>query len=327
MPSVNTVRGPVDLDRLGRTLVHEHIFVLSPDVMQNSPDIWDEEKRVAEAVQKLTRLKEAGISTIVDPTVLGLGRYIPRVQKVCAQIDLNVIVATGLYTFHDVPFYFESRGPGTVLGGPEPMVEMFVREIEMGIAGTGVRASILKCATDEQGVTPGVERVLRACAQAHRRTGVPITTHSHAPSRNGLEQQRVFLDEGVDLSRVIIGHSGDTTDVAYLIQLADAGSFLGMDRFGIDVNLPTADRVAVISELCRRGYAPSILLSHDASCWIDWFDPIPELVRREMVPNWHYLHISHDVLPMLRESGVTEAQIEQMLVVNPREVFARAGAY
>ena len=141
-------------------------------------------------------------------------------------------MATGLYTYNDIPFRFHYEGPGGMLGGPEIMTEMFVRDIEQGIADTGVKAGILKCATDEPGITPGVERVLRAVAQAHKRTGVPISTHTHAGLRRGLEQQRIFEEEGVDLSRVVIGHSGDSTDVGYLEELIAAGSYLGMDRFG-----------------------------------------------------------------------------------------------
>src|SRR5262249_4329 len=214
MASINTVRGSIETKELGVTLMHEHVFVLSTEIMQNYPEAWgDEDKRVADAVSKLNQMKSRGVDSIVDLTVIGLGRYIPRIQRVAAQTRLNIIVATGVYTYNDVPMYFHYRGPGTTLGGSELMVDMFVRDIEEGIGGTGVKAGILKCATDLQGVTPGVERVLRAVAVAHRRTGVPISTHTHAHTERGLEQQRIFREEGVDLSRVIIGHSGDTTDV------------------------------------------------------------------------------------------------------------------
>ena len=321
---VETVRGPIDTTALGTTLMHEHVFVLNTEIVQNWGDYWDEEERVADAVEKLRALKAAGVDTIVDPTVIGLGRYIPRVQRVAARVDLNIVVATGVYTYDDVPFFFHYRGPGTVGGGDEPMVDLFVRDITEGIAGTGVKAAILKCATDVKGVTPGVERVLRAVARAHRATGVPITTHSHAPSRNGLDQQRIFAAEGVDLTRVIIGHSGDTTDLAYLEELIANGSYVGMDRFGIDLLLPFEDRVATVAALCERGHADRIVLSHDASCFIDWFDA--ELLP-VAAPNWHFLHISHDVLPALRDRGVTDDQIRQMLVDNPRAIFERQGAY
>jgi phosphotriesterase-related protein len=327
MPQVNTVRGPVEVDALGPTLMHEHIFVLNTEVMVNHPEIWDEDARIAEAVQRLNALKSAGIDAILDPTVMGLGRYIPRIQKVCAQTDLNVIVATGFYTYSELPFYFTLRGPGTVFDGPEPLVEMFIRDIEEGITGTGVRAGVLKCATDAHGMTPGCERVIRACAHAHRRTGVPITTHTDVHNRSGLEQQCILREEGVDLSRVIIGHSGDSTDLDYLQQLIDNGSYLGMDRFGLDVYLPTDERVDTIVELCRRGHADRMVLSHDASCWLDWLEPVSDELRQAMSPNWHFLHISHDVIPMLRERGVTEEQVEQMMVGNPRDIFSVQGGY
>src|SRR6476660_9490632 len=143
MRQVNTVKGALNTEQLGVTLMHEHVFVLSAEIMQNFPEPWgDEDTRVADAIARLNDLKSRGVDTIVDLTVIGLGRYIPRIQRVSSQTDLNIIVATGVYTYNDVPFYFHYRGPGTVLGGDELMVDMFVRDIEVGIADTGVRAAI-----------------------------------------------------------------------------------------------------------------------------------------------------------------------------------------
>lgn len=325
MGTVETARGAIDTGDLGRVLMHEHVFVLSPEIMQNYPEEWgDEEVRVADAVGRLSELKAAGIDSILDPTALGLGRYIPRIARIAAEIDLNILVATGLYTFDNLPHYFNRRTPGSGPGGSDPMVDMFVRDITEGIAGTGIKAAVLKCATDRPGMTPGVERVLRAVAQAHRATGAPITTHTQAATHRGLEQQKIFLEEGVDLTRVVIGHSGDTDDLGYLEELIANGSLLGMDRFGIDGLLSTERRVAVIAELCRRGYADRMVLSHDASCYLDW---IPGELPLGALPNWHYLHISRDVLPALRSQGVTEAQIETMLADTPRRFFERRDPY
>lgn len=325
MAQVNTVNGPVDSAQLGATLMHEHVFVLSTEIMQNYPEAWgDEEQRIGDAVRRMNELHASGVQTIVDLTVIGLGRYIPRIQRVAAQTPLNIIVATGVYTYNDVPFFFHFQGPGTELGGPEIMTEMFVRDIEQGIADTGVRAGILKCATDEPGVTSGVERVLRAVAQAHRQTGVPISTHTHAHTRRGLEQQRIFREEGVDLSRVVIGHSGDTTDTDYLEELIASGSYIGMDRFGIDVLLPFEDRVRTVARMCELGHADKMVLSHDAACFNDW---LPERALPAVLPNWHFLHIHNDVIPALRKLGVTDEQITMMMVENPRRIFATQGAY
>jgi len=326
MTAVPTVTGSVDSAELGPTLMHEHVFVLSSEILQNYGDTyWDAEERIADAVTKLDDLWSRGIRTIVDPTVIGLGRYLPWVQRVAEQTALQIVPATGLYTYNDVPFYFHYRGL-IFETDPDPMVAFFVRDIAEGIADTGVKAGIIKCATDENGLTPGVERVLRACARAHRETGAPITTHTHAATFRGRDQQQVFEEEGVDLSRVIIGHSGDSTDLDYLRELMDKGSTLGMDRFGIDVYLPTDERVRVIAELCEQGYADRMVLAHDAACYMDWFTPE---VMAGFAPNWHYNHISDDAIPMMRERGVSDDQIDQMLVGNPRRLFetAEAGGY
>jgi phosphotriesterase-related protein len=323
--NINTVRGPIHPAELGVTLMHEHIFVLSPEIMQNYPETWgDEEKRINEAVARLNELSSHGIKSVVDLTVVGLGRYIPRIHKVAQQTPVNIVVATGIYTYNDIPFYFHFRGPGTPFDGPEPMIDMFVKDIQVGIADTGVRAGILKCCTDSPGLTKGVERVLRAVAQTHRQTGVPISTHTHARSKRGLEQQRVFQQEGVDLSRVVIGHSGDTTDLDYLQELIANGSYLGMDRFGIDTILPFEQRVDTVAQLCERGHANKMVLSHDAACFSDW---LPERDLPAILPNWHYLHIHNDVIPALKKRGVTHEQLQAMLVDNPRAILERQNAY
>ncbi len=201
---------------------------------------------------------------------------------------------------------------------PEPMTELFVRDLTEGIADTGVRAGFLKCAIETPGLTPGVERVMRAVGQAAVRTGAPITVHTNPHTRSGLVAQRVLREEGVDLTRVIIGHSGDTTDLDYLVELADAGSCLGMDRFGIDVLLPFEDRVNTIVELVRRGYRDQITIAHDAACFIDWFDPV---AKAQVTPKWNYRHISEDVLPALLAKGLTPADLDAILIDNPRRHF------
>jgi phosphotriesterase-related protein len=302
--------------------MHEHVFVLTADMQQNYPEEWgSEDERVADAVGKLQALAGIGVRTIVDPTVVGLGRYIPRIQRIAEQVDLNIVVATGCYTYDDVPFFFHHRGPAlnAAVGAevPDPMVDLFVRDVTDGIAGTGVRAAFLKCAIDAPGLTPGVERVMRAVAAAHQRTGVPITVHTHPGSQSGLVVQRVFGEEGVDPGRVVLGHSGDSTDADHLSALADAGFLLGMDRFGIYLETTFEARCDVVVEMCRRGYAERMVLSQDTSCYIDWIDP----QVMALLPQWTYTHIHEEVLPYLREHGVSDDQIETMLVTNPRRYF------
>jgi phosphotriesterase-related protein len=318
MALVETVRGPVDVGSLGTTLMHEHVFVLNEEIRQNYPGDWDETDRVDDAIEKLTALAGRGCQTIVDPTVVGLGRDISRIRRVADGTDLNIIVATGLYTYNEVPLYFKYR---FAADGIDPMVALFVGDLTEGIAGTGVKAAFLKCAIDDQGLTPGVERIMRAVGRAHAETGAPITVHTHPSSGTGRDVLRVLREEGADLSRVVLGHSGDSTDLDYLTEMADAGCLLGMDRFGLDLITPFEDRVSTVAALCERGYAASMVLSHDASCYIDWF---PREAVPQFLPRWHYEHIFDEVLPALRDRGVSHEQLDTMLVANPRRYFSGA---
>ena len=313
MTVVSSVSGPLDTADLGFTLMHEHIVVHSPGVPANFP-VWDRAKGMEDAVAKVKDVMARGVKTLVDLTV-GDWRDIPFVQEVVRRTGMQVIVATGLY--YDVPRYFQGRSA-------DHAAELFARDIQEGIVGTDVKAGIIKCAADEAGIDAQVEKVLRAAARAHRATGVPISTHTHAASQVGLKQQDIFGQEGVDLARVIIGHSGDSEDLDYLRRLMDRGSYIGMDRFGLDMFLTTEKRVATIARLCEMGYAQKMILSHDANCYIDWHEPA---LIRQTAPNWHFNYIPDEVIPALREAGVSEEQIATMTVDNPRRIFERQGGY
>jgi len=316
-PTVETMTGPIGTADLGFTLMHEHIIVQLEGVARNFPQVWDEQAELDRAIEQLTALKARGVDTLVDLTVLGTGRDIPRLLPIVKRAGIQVIAATGLYTFNELPAYLQNRDV-------EDMVDLFVADITDGIQGTDVRAAILKCATDEPGVTPGVEKVLRAVARAHLRTGTPITTHTHAATKRGLDQQRVFAEEGVDLGRVIIGHSGDSDDLDYLTKLLGGGSYLGMDRFGLDLFLPDEKRIATVAALCRMGYAERMVLSQDACVYIDLFKM--ETIK-QFVPNWTHFHILDHIIPALLEAGVSQPQIDVMTRENPRRIFENVGTY
>jgi phosphotriesterase-related protein len=321
---VPTVLGPVNVAELGTTLMHEHIILVNPEIERNYPGGFDEDAEVARAQQRLTELKAMGVDTVVDLTVIGLGRDVARIKRVVEPTGLNVIVATGVYTFDELPFYFHNHGPGTINGGPDILEHCFTTDIVDGIADTGIHAGILKCVTDRKGLTPDIERVLRATARVHRATGVPISTHTHAETRRGLDQQVVFRQEGVDLSRVVIGHSGDSTDLGYLTALMDAGSYIGMDRFGLETILGNEERIKTVATLVEMGYAGKMVLSHDASCYSQNYG---EEVRAQVLPNWYQDNLIGQVVPLLRQAGVSDAALHQMLVANPADIFTRVEPY
>jgi phosphotriesterase-related protein len=323
MPTIPTLTGVLDPGQLGVTLMHEHIFIRTPEVQEAFPGFmdWDEEAEIELARNRLAALRRGGVDTIVDCTAPGLGRDVRLMARAGEGTGLNVIACTGYYTYATLPFPFQYHGPGKLFEdrGDELLVSLFVRDIEEGIQGTGIRAGLLKCCTDEPGVTPDIARVLRAVARAHHRTGVPITTHTHAPTRRGLDQQRIFQEEGVDLGRVIIGHCNDTTDFGYLEQLIANGSYIGFDRCGLHLVVDLESQLGTMAELCRRGYAERLVFSHDRHCRSDWFT---EEEVESVVPDWHYDYIRDSVLPALAARGVSAEQVQQMMVRNPRDIFS-----
>jgi phosphotriesterase-related protein len=317
--TVETVRGTVDLESLGVTLMHEHVFILDPEALQNygsafGAPYWDEDVRVEDAIGKLSAVRDAGIGTIVDPTVVGLGRCIPRIQRVNAEVDLNIVVATGIYSFLELPQFYRYRSV-------DQLADLFVRDIREGIDDTGVRAAFLKCAVEEYGLVGDVPTVVAAIAAASIETGSPIMVHTNAAAKTGLLALEAFVREGIDPTRVIVAHAGDSNDLEYLRAIADQGAILGCDRFGIEHFNPMEDRMRTLLALLEEGYADRIVLSHDAACFYDFFIGDDKFAGEK--PD--YLLVSRTVLPALAEAGVTQEQIDTMLIANPARFFSQQG--
>ncbi|HEY4830250.1 MAG TPA: hypothetical protein VIH85_26030 [Solirubrobacteraceae bacterium] len=320
MPTVETVRGPVDVDQLGTTLMHEHIFILQPEALQNwghafGPAYWNEQERLDDAIAKLGAVRDAGIHTIVDPTAPGLGRYIPRIQKLNAAVDLNIIVASGVYAFLELPNFLAYRRVDAI-------AELFIREIRDGIDDTGVKAAFLKCAVERHRVTGDVPRILAAVAAASIETAAPVMVHTNSAERTGIDALDTLTGHGVDPTRIVIAHVGDSNDLGYIRAIADSGAWLGCDRFGIDHFNPLADRVKTLLALLAEGHGGRIHLSHDAACFLDFMIGDPAFGNEK--PD--YLLISKQVVPALLEEGVTREQIDELMVGNPRRFFGGAAS-
>ncbi|MBO1003245.1 phosphotriesterase family protein [Pseudogracilibacillus auburnensis] len=306
MTIINSVTGRIDSSDLGCTLVHEHLRIRSESVFTQFPHLYDEEKEFQKAIEQVKAAKEQGVKTICDPTVMEMGRDIRFMEKISHETGVQIIASTGIYTYHYIPPHFQNRSI-------DYMTDLFVRDIKVGIQNTSIKAGFLKCATDVQGLKPDVEKVLRATARAHHKTGVPIMTHTHAPSETGLLQMKIFEEEGVKPDNIIIGHCGDTEDFDYIETLLDKGVFIGMDRYGITKRLATSKRNKTLIELVKRGYADRMFLSQDYCCSFDWFD---DEVIEEVYPLWSMIYLFSDVIPELKQNGVTEEQIHMMMHEN-----------
>ena len=326
MATVETVTGPIDADELGRTLIHEHMITRDeavaaqwPHVPPTAPDPDEPEPPDLRqpAIRCARAVLEHGVRTVCEPTAMFIGRDVAFSRGIAEETGLQLVACTGIYTYEHLPPFFLSREPDAI-------AELFIHDIVDGIQGTEIKAAFLKCAADEPGVTPNIEKVHRAVARASVATGAPIMAHSRPASETGPRQIEIFEEEGVDLGRVQIAHTGDTDDLDYIERLVEKGVYIGMDRFGLDIFLPMERRLETVSALLERGYADRMFLSQDYCATLDWY---PVEVMRQMdaaglARGWSMTLIHEEVIPALREAGMTGRHLETMLISNPKRWLA-----
>lgn len=322
MAQVQTVTGPVDAGELGTTLIHEHLLARDEGVLLQFPHMGTTAGNPVRSVpsdgaEEVARecasaVRERGVKTICDPSAMFLGRDVALMRRVAEATGLQVVPCTGIYTYDHLPTALVTRDADAI-------ADLFVHDIEHGIQGTDIKAAFIKCAADEPGLTENVEKVHRAAARASVRTGAPIMAHSRPLSDTGPQQIAIFEEEGVDLARVQIAHTGDSADLDYIERVLDRGVYIGLDRFGLEMYLPFDQRIATAIELLERGYAERMFLSADYCATIDWFAPETEQMMLDagMAVDWSMTIVHDKVLPALRERGMTEEQERTMLVENP----------
>jgi phosphotriesterase-related protein len=321
---VQTVLGPVKAEALGTTLMHEHFAFAYPGSFADATIApYHYEATLKTNLGVIERAKKYGIATIVDATPNDVGGRDPRLYKALAKkTGINVICSTGMYTEHEgTPAYFKTRQDwyGTDI---VPMLsELFIKEINDGIGTSGVKAGVIKCGTSGGGEISRYETsVLKAAAAAQKATGVPIITHTSGPA-GGIEQADLFLKEGINPKKVMIGHVSNSKDIEYHRAILAKGVYIGFDRFGLEIFMPTPVLVNIVAQLCKEGFANQIMLSHDTvNVWVGRPYAPPEAVLKALA-NWRIDHISENVLPALKAQGVTDKQIKTMMVDNPRNLF------
>ena len=321
MSSIATVTGFTTPEKLGRTLMHEHLVIGYPGWEAHS--IAPGPKRadmIAKCVDRIEELKANGFSTLLDPCPNDLGRDVSIMREVAARTGFQIICATGLYKQEEggTAYWHFRSGFGDIVNA---MAELFIQEIEDGVGETGVRAGIIKLATGRDKMSDYERQVFTAAAKASVATGAPITTHTDGGTVGDV-QQKLLTELGVPAHRIVIGHSCGTSDHAYHMHIARGGSYLGFDRFGIELIRPDADRVKALSALLRAGAGDRVVVSHDSVwCWRGMPFPDPKiLVEAEKI--WNPLHFTREIVPELKAQGATDAQIEALLVDNPRRFFA-----
>jgi phosphotriesterase-related protein len=310
--TVETVNGPIDVEELGRTLIHEHFRTTDEAGRFQFPHLYDEQAEWDAALADANAVKGHGVQTVVEPSAMFLTRDAAFSKRVADESGINVVLATGIYTYNHLPQFLANRDEDGVAA-------IFLHELEHGIQGTGIKPAFLKCAADAEGVTPNVEKVHRAVARAANESGKPIMAHSHPSSGTGLEQMRIFAEEGVDTGTVHIAHTGDTDDLDYIERLLETGCWIGMDRYGLDLFLPTEQRNATVIALLAKGYAERMFISQDYCSSIDWFPrEVQDYLKANEVPDWSMTFLFESVIPTLKQQGMSDDDLNQMMVENPK---------
>jgi phosphotriesterase-related protein len=309
--SVTTVHGPLAPDQLGRTLMHEHLFVqyggAGADALRAGPRRAEIEKVCAGYIEQI---RSCGVCTVVDPTTVDLGRNVPLMAELASKTGLNIICATGIYS---TAVYRQLRHQ--LGGGAEAVAELFIRELTEGIDDTGVRAGIIKVVTGSPAITPDEHELLLAAARASVTTGAPIITHTEGVL--GDEQQRILTGAGVPPQRILVGHSCLSRDVEYHLRIIRGGSYLGFDRFGM-ADMPDEVRAGSLLNLIEQGCGAQLVVSHDSV----WYWVGGPTIGTGAHVNWKPTNFFERVVPMLHYGGVSDARIETLLTDNPRRFFA-----
>ena len=338
--SVMTVRGKVDAGELGVVTPHEHIFLdmsvffhepeeASAKVMAHGPvtieklgvlkrnpfAVLDNVQMLDEKTQidEIAYFRDAGGQTVVDATNHGLGRDPELLRKVSYKTGLHVVAGSGFYV--DGAQTEASRALTD-----EEMEEDIVRDVEVGIGHSGIRAGIIGEIGVSHVMYPFEKKSLIAACRAQRRTGAPLSIHINPWSTQGLDAMEIVKEYGVDPAKVVICHSDVEDREDYIFRLLDMGVYIEFDNFGKEMATDPWDifpgsgafvtdkeRVALICKMIERGYEKQMLFSCDVC--------LKSLLHA--YGGWGYDHVIAHILPALRYAGVQESAIEEIMIRNP----------
>jgi predicted metal-dependent phosphotriesterase family hydrolase len=302
---ISTVLGPIAPEQLGICMVHEHLIIDAWAMwpVPNYSLIVDDVDLVIDEVQAY---RAAGGLSIVDVTTIGLGRDPVALRRIAQATGVQLIMGCGWYRERVYPTYIQEKTA-------DDLAAMLVAEITQGVAGTGIRPGIIgEIGTERTFITPAQERVFRAVARAHLQTGAPISTHTTHWGELALEQLDLLAEEGVDPHHVIIGHLGDRRDIALLLPIAARGAFLGIDNIGYHDYQREERRAQNVIDLIEAGFRSQVLLSMDIATLND--------LHSYGGKGFDYLLLKF--IPLLRELGATDEDVQSLLVENPQRALA-----
>lgn len=313
--NINTVQGQIDSKDLGITLMHEHITFADWSMRQNFGSKFCQRDLIVEAaVKQFNKIKKFGVKSIVDATVPNIGRDVSIIHEVAEKTGLNFIVSSG--------FYYQEEPP--LVNRPEDQIyKLLLEECKNGVDGTNIYPGIMKAASDKNGITSYTEKLHRAIGRVAADLNFPIFCHHDPATKCGNKILDILEDVGMSANKVIIGHVGDSNDIDYMKSLLSRGCYLGLDRFGfIDYDNNLQNRIQTILELHKAGHQDQILLSHDLAVFLGVFEDWEQFSKEELFnPKISYSFIFEEVIPLLLKKRMSEQDINQILINNPKQIF------
>lgn len=321
MRRIQTVSGEISSEEITGALVHEHVLASAPGIPENYPQLMGPNfmQRAAAALQEL---KDNGINTIVDASTYDLGRDPKRLRELSIQTGVNIICTTGFFFSLDNSFGNFSE---------DLISQIYIDDLMLGMAGTDIRAGIIKAVMDRECDTKG--RVLQhhAAANASVETGCPIFLHTAADLETGRYQIPLLLEAGARPEKIRLDHFLDTTNMEYISWLYDQGVWLGADRlprirFEREHFVSTNARLKTVKAMIDAGMADRMLFSHDAGAVSALWDTVDaqtlRFVHDEVIPDG-WLFILKHAFPALIEMGVEPTVLHQILFENPKRFFGQ----
>lgn len=345
MREINTFAGTKPLSKYRKICPHEHIFMdmtheaIEPKteeekklfygdvrmellgVLRRNPYIVRDNlilDNVSDAISELKHLDKHNVDLVLDLSAFGLVRDMDNLQYVSRHIKPDLVLATGFFV-HDV------LGPEIEAMSVEEMADFMLDEIENGIAGTSVRAGVIKIGISEV-IYPVERKALLAAAIAHCKTGLPIYVHTYPWSWAGLEALELLMENGVPGRSVCICHTDVTFDYDYLTALLSRGAYLTFDNFSKEFYFPPSDgafaggpfatdveRVRMLAKLIRDGYGKQLMLAVDLCL----------KASLHKYGGWGYDHIFENIVPMMQQEGFPKEDITMLIERNPIEFLAQ----
>lgn len=308
-PVIMTVRGPIDPNAIGNTLIHEHVLVDFIGAKLINSDRWNKDEVMDKVIPYLDEVKLAGCNTLVECTPNYLGRDVVLLEKLSSTTGLHIITNTGYYGGSDKKFLPDHAFTETA----DQLANRWINEWKFGIDKTGIKPGFIKTSVNPGPLSDISRKLVRAAAITHLKTGLTIASHT-GPAVPALEQIEILKKERISPSAFIWVHAQAEQDNSQHAKAARDGAWVSLDGLNGDESvIEYADRIEFLR---REKCIERVLLSHDAG----WYEP-----GKPGGGNFRgYTTLFKKLLPELKKRNFTDSEIKNLIHTNPKNAFTVA---